>query len=374
MNIGGFCDPRFERVRDAFERNFTERGEVGASFAATLEGECVVDIWGGHQDAGRTRPWAEDTIVNLFSTTKTMTFLVALMLADRGRLNLDAPVADHWPEFAANGKEGVLVKHLLAHSAGVPGFSRHFSAEEHYDWSLACADLAGQAPWWPPGSRSGYHAITQGYLLGEVVRRITGASFGAFFKAEVADAVGADFHIGTDPSHFGRIAEMIPSAEPAPLLAMPPDTIPGRVFSNIDVIDAVNTPGWRQAEIPAANGHGNARSVVRAQTAMANGGRAFGKELLSAEGCRKAFIEQTDGTDAVLGFHVRYGMGYSTGSDAITVSPNPNILWWGGAGGSTIVIDTDARLCFSYVMNRMDNHLLGDPRGLSLGEALYECL
>ncbi len=374
MNIEGSCDPRFERVRDAFERNFTERGDVGASFAATLEGECVVDIWGGHQDAERTRPWAEDTIVNVFSTTKTMTFIAALMLADRGQLNLDAPVADYWPEFAANGKAGVLVKHLLAHSAAVPGFSRHFSAEEHYDWSLACADLAGQAPWWPPGSRSGYHAITQGYLIGEVVRRITGASFGAFFKAEVADVVGADFHIGTGTGHFDRIAEMIPFAEPAPLLEADPDTIPGRVFSNIDVIDAVNTPGWRQAEIPAANGHGNARSVVRAQTAMANGGRAFGKELLSAEGCRTAFVEQTDGIDAVLGFHVRYGMGYSTGSDAITMSPNPGILWWCGAGGSTIVIDADARLCFSYVMNRMDNHILGDPRGLSLGKALYECL
>ena len=374
MNIEGSFDARFERVRDAFERNFTERGDVGASFAATLEGEYVVDIWGGHRDAARTQPWMEDTIVNVFSTTKTMTFITALMLADRGQLNLDAPVADYWPEFAANGKEGVLVKHFLAHSAGVPGFSRHFSVEEHYDWALSCADLAGQAPWWPPGSQSGYHAITQGYLIGELVRRITGQSFGAFFKAEVADVVGADFHIGTGPGHFDRIAEMIPSAEPAPILEMDPDTIPGRVFSNTDVIDAVNTPGWRQAEIPAANGHGNARSVVRAQTAMANGGRAFGKQLLSAEGCRTALIEQTNGIDAVLGIHVRYGMGYSVGSDAISMSPNPNILWWGGAGGSTIVIDTDAHLCFSYVMNQMDNYILGDPRGTSMGEALYECL
>lgn len=374
MNIEGSCDARFERVRDAFERNFTERGDVGACFAATLEGEYVVDIWGGHQDAARTRPWAEDTIVNVFSTTKTMTFIAALMLADRGQLNLDAPVADYWPEFGANGKEGVLVKHLLAHSAAVPGFGRHFSVEEHYDWALACADLAGQAPWWPPGAQSGYHAITQGYLIGEVVRRITGSSFGAFFKAEVADVVGADFHVGTGPSHFDRIAEMIPAAETAPIMEMDPDSIPGRVFSNVDVIEAVNTPGWRQAEIPAANGHGNARSVVRAQTAMANGGRAFGKELLSAAGCRTALAEQTNGIDAVLGIHVRYGMGYSVGSDEISMGPNPNILWWGGAGGSTIVIDTDAHLCFSYVMNQMDNYILGDPRGTSLGEALYECL
>ena len=374
MNIEGVCDARFERVRDAFARNFSERGDVGACFAATLEGETVVDIWGGHQDAARTRPWAEDTIVNVFSTTKTMTFLVALILADRGQLNLDAPVADYWPEFAANGKEGVLVKHLLAHSAGVPGFSRIFSVEEHYDWPLVCTDLASQAPWWPPGSQSGYHAFTQGYLIGEVVRRVTGSSFGACFKTEVADVVGADFHIGTGTTHFGRIAEMIPAATPAPLLEMGPDTIPGRVFSNMDVIGAANTPGWRQAEIPAANGHGNARSVVRAQTAMANGGRAFGKELLSAAGCRTALTEQTNGIDAVLGFHVRYGMGYAMGSDAVTMGPNPNLLWWGGAGGSTIVVDTDAHLCFSYVMNQMDNHILGDPRGMSLGEALYQSI
>ncbi len=199
MQVEGYCDERFAKVRDAFALNFSESGDVGASFAATLEGEYVVDIWGGYQDDARTRPWREDTIINVYSTTKTMTFLSALILADRGQLDLDSPVAQYWPEFAAKGKELLPVKHLLSHAAGLPGFSRPFTTEELYDWDFACADLANQAPWWEPGTQSGYHAITQGYLIGEVVRRITGQSMGAFFKAEVADKVGADFQIGVDP-------------------------------------------------------------------------------------------------------------------------------------------------------------------------------
>lgn len=375
MQIHGYCDERFAKVRDAFEQNFTERADVGACFAVTLDGEYVVDIWGGYQDAARTRPWQEDTIINVYSTTKTMTFLAALILADRGLLDLDAPVASYWPEFAQNGKAQVLVKHLLSHSAGLPGFSRPFANTELYDWDFACADLASQAPWWEPGTQSGYHAITQGYLIGEVIRRVTGKSFGTFFKEEVAAKVGADFHIGVDAEHFDRIADLVPAAETAPLLQMDPASIPGRVFANLDISpETTASEGWRTAEIPAANGHGNARSVVRAQTALANGGHAFGQQLLSTAGCLSALQEQTNGPDAVLGLPISFGMGYAFPSELIPVSPNKNTLWWGGAGGSTIVVDTDAHLCFSYVMNQMDNNIVGDPRGATLGQAVYESL
>ncbi len=375
MKIEGHFDERFSKVRDAFERNFQERGDVGACFAATLEGEYVVDIWGGFQDEARTRPWQEDTIINVYSTTKTMTFISALILADRGQLDLDAPVAKYWPEFAANGKEDVRVKHFLSHSAGLPGFSRPLSLEELYDWDTACADLASQAPWWKPGTQCGYHAITQGFLIGEVVRRITGRSFGTFFREEVAEKVGADFHVGVDPAHFHRIAELVAAEEQAPILQMDPESIPGRVFAGLDISpETTASEGWRRAEIPAANGHGNARSVVRAQTALANGGRAFGVELLSAAGCKRALEPQIEGMDAVIGLPLSFGMGYAFPSEAIPVSPNANTLWWGGAGGSTIVVDTDAHLCFSYVMNQMDNNIVGDPRGASLGNELYECL
>ena len=376
MEIHGHCDDRFSGVLKAFENNFENNGDVGACFAATLEGEYVVDIWAGHQDKERTRPWKEDTIINVYSTTKTMTFIAALMLADRGRLDLDAPVANYWPEFSAGGKEGVLVKHFLSHSAGLPGFSRPFANEELYDWDFACSDLASQKSWWATGTQSGYHAITQGYLIGEVVKRITGKSFGTFFREEIAEKIDADFHIGVDPKHFNRIADLVPAITTAPLLEMDPDSIPGRVFGGLDIDpeNSTGTAGWRQAEIPAANGHGNARSVVRAQTAMANNGKAFGVELLSEDGCLRALEPQTDGADLVLGLPVSFGMGYALRNDAIPMGPNQNTLWWGGAGGSTIVVDMDAHVCFSYVMNQMDNHIVGDPRGTSLGFALYEGL
>ncbi|MGD8416754.1 MAG: serine hydrolase domain-containing protein, partial [Pseudomonadales bacterium] len=212
MEIHGFCDERFAGVREVFEANFTERGDVGASFAATVDGEYVIDLWAGHADAARTRPWTEDTIVNVYSTTKTMTFLCALMLADRGELDLDAPVVEYWPEYGQNGKEKTLVRHFLSHSAGVPGFDPAVDSATLYDWDACTANLAAQAPWWEPGSKSGYHAITQGYLIGELVRRITGRSFGTFFREAVAEPVGADFHVGLPPAEFDRVAEMIPAA------------------------------------------------------------------------------------------------------------------------------------------------------------------
>ena len=376
MNIEGFCDERFTRVRDEFEKNFTERGDTGACFALTLEGEYVVDIWAGHQDKALKKPWQKDTIINVFSSTKTMTFLCALVLADRGLLNFEACVADYWPEFSAGNKAQIKVKHLMSHSSGLPGFSRGFTTPELCDWNFCCDDLANQSPWWEPGTQSGYHAITQGYLIGEVIRRITDKTIGQFFKSEVADLVGADFQIGVDPNDFPRIANLIEAKETAPILEMDPDSIPGRVFAGMedDVAAMTTSVEWKQAEIPAANGHGNARSIVRAQTALANSGSAFGVQLLSPEGCSKALESQTNGNDLVLGIPVNFAMGYALASEIIPISPNSNTLWWGGAGGSTVVVDTDAHACFSYVMNQMDNNIVGDPRGAALGAAVYSSL
>ena len=194
----------------------------------------------------------------------------------------------------------------------------------------------------------------------------------------MAEKIGVDFHIGVPPSEFDRIADLIPALEIAPILQMDPDSITARVFAGEltedDLTDVTRTDGWRRAEIPAANGHGNARSVVRAQTALANNGRAFGVELLSPDGARKALEPQIDGVDVVLGLSIQCAMGFALPSEGIPISPNANTLWWGGAGGSLIAIDTDAHLCFSYVMNQMDNHIVGDPRGTGLGSALYGCI
>ncbi|HIE89800.1 MAG TPA: class A beta-lactamase-related serine hydrolase [Pseudomonadales bacterium] len=376
MKIEGFCDERFASVRDEFEKNFTERGDTGACFALTLEGEYVVDIWAGHQDKALKKLWQEDTIINVFSSTKTMTFLCALVLADRGLLNFEACVADYWPEFSAGNKTQIKVKHLMSHSAGLPGFSRRFTTPELCDWNFCCDDLANQSPWWEPGTQSGYHAITQGYLIGEVIRRITDRTIGQFFKSDIADLVGADFQISVDPNDFPRIADLIEAKEIAPILEMDPNSIPGRVFADMedDVVEMTTSVEWKQAEIPAANGHGNARSIVRAQTASANGGSAFGVELLSADGCSKALESQTNGNDLVLGIPVNFAMGYALANETIPISPNSNTLWWGGAGGSTVVVDTDAHACFSYLMNQMDNNIVGDPRGAALGAAVYSSL
>ena len=374
MEIHGTCKPQFERVKAVFEENFEQRGDVGASVAVSLEGETVVDLWAGHRDRARTLPWERDTIVNVYSTTKTMTALTALLLADRGELDLYAPVKRYWPEFAQNGKDQVEVRHFLSHSAGLSGMDEPMNDQDVYDWEKMVTALARQAPWWEPGTASGYHALTQGHLIGEVVRRVTGVSLGQFFRRELAEPLGADFHIGTGPEHDHRIGELIPP-KTAPADESKPDSIAARTFANPFIsARASSTRAWRAAEIPAANGHGNARSVMAVQTLAANLGIASGKRIMSEAGCRAIFDKQTFGKDLVLGVPVRFGMGYGITTDAMPMGPNPNIAYWGGWGGSTAVIDQDARLCISYVMNRMEGNLMGDLRGFKLLLAAHRSL
>ena len=379
MDIYGHCDERFARVRDAFERNFTEHGDIGASCAVTVDGEYVVDLWAGHQDKERTTPWDEDTIVCVYSTTKTMTFLAALMLADRGELDLYGPVVKYWPEYGQNGKEATKVCHFLSHSAGVPGFEPAIKGDDIYDWDLCVKNLAAQKPWWKIGEESGYHAATQGFLVGELVRRITGKSFGTFFREEVAKPLGADFHVGVEAQHLHRIGDMIPDATPLPednpFAKVEPGSVIDRLSKGMEMDDdAANSTAWRQAEIPAANGHGNARSVVRAQTPLVNGGSAFGVRLLSAGGCRRALEEQIEGVDHVFLMKLKFGMGYVFPNEMLYSARKDCGVFFGGAGGSSIVLDFDRHLCLSYVMNRMSNSLLGDPRAKNVGGAAYDCL
>jgi CubicO group peptidase (beta-lactamase class C family) len=347
---------------------------VGASFAAVLCGEIVVDIWGGHLDAARTQPWQRDSIVNVFSTTKTMAALCALMLADRGLLDVHAPVARYWPEFAQAGKAQVTTAHVLSHAAGLSGLDVQVAVEDLFDHPRIAALLAAQAPWWPPGTASGYHAITQGNLLGEIVRRITGRTLGAFFREEVAAPLGADFHIGFGAEHDRRVGLLIPPP-PAPLTRAAEGSVSARTFRSPPLVAAAShSRAWRAAEIPAAGGHGNARSVAMIQGALANGGEAFGVRLLSTAGAWRALEKQVDGTDLVLGTPIAFALGFGLPGPLLPVSPNPHACFWGGWGGSTVVVDFDARLAFSYVMNRMAAGALGDPRGAALNRALYRCL
>ncbi len=234
VEIEGDCAPRVAAVRDAFAANFAAGRKVGASFAATVGGESVVDLWGGHADRERTRPWQQDTIVNVFSTTKAMTALCAHMLIDRGLLDVDAPVARYWPEFAQSGKDQVTTRHLLSHTAGLAAIRRPLPSEALYDWEQMVAALAAEGPWWAPGSTSGYHALTFGHLVGEVIRRVSGRTPGAFFRAEVAAPLRADFQIGLAASQEGRVAEMVPpAAEEAAAAAFDPESLLGKVIAQV---------------------------------------------------------------------------------------------------------------------------------------------
>lgn len=372
VSTQGLAQDRYAAVRQTFDQNLASGADIGAAFCATVEGETVVDLWGGHADAERTRTWDRDTIVNVYSTTKTMTALIALILADRGELDFDAPVARYWPEFAANGKAGVKVSHLMSHSAGLSGWKTSITKSDLYDWDKVTALLAAQAPFWEPGTAPGYHALTQGYLVGEVVRRITGRSLGTVFREEVAGPLGADFHIGLPASEDGRVADLIAPPPGAAIADGPGQTEIQANMSNNPGIDVreTRTRAWRGAEIPAAGGTGNARSVAEIHTILANGGVAKGKRLLSEAGCRKALELQIEGTDLVLGGPARYGMGFGLAGGVLPL-PNPNTLYWGGYGGSLVIIDMDARTTFGYVMNKMAGTTTGDMRAFGLAMAMW---
>lgn len=372
--VQGVAHDRYAGVRSAFENNFASGADVGACFCATLEGETVVDIWGGHADEARTRPWTRDTIVNVYSTTKTMTALTTLLLADRGAIDFDAPVARYWPEFAANGKADVKVSHLMSHAAGLSGWKEKISKDDLYDWEKVTSLLAAQAPYWPPGTACGYHALTQGYLVGEVVRRVTGKTLGTVFREEIAGPLGADFHIGLPASEDARVAQLIPPPAGTGVEARNQSELMANM-SNNPGIDVRETYGraWRGAEIPAAGGTGNARSVAEIHTILANGGVAKGKRFMSEAGCRKALELQIEGTDLILNVPSRYGMGFGLAGGLIPF-PNPNSMFWGGYGGSVIIIDMDARTTFSYVMNKMQGTTVGDTRGFSMIAAMWQAL
>ena len=370
--VGGTWDPRFEGVRDALGL-LVERGDdVGASACVVVEGEVVADVWAGHVDAERTRPWERDTITNVWSTTKTMTALCALLLADRGELDVDAPVATYWPEFAANGKEGVLVRHLLSHTAGLSGWDPPLTVDQVCDWETATAALARQATWWEPGTASGYHAVSQGQLVGEVVRRITGRTIGTFFAEEIAGPLQADFQIGTDPADFGRIADVIAPPDHMVGGGAEPGSIAARTNGSVIGIDArvAWTEQWRRCEQPAANGHGNARSVATVQAVVSNGGTSGGVRILSKSPEELIFREQSHGVDLVLGAPLRFGIGYGLASDLLPF-PSPRTCFWGGWGGSLVINDFEHRMTVAYVMNRMGDGTTGDVRGASIIGAAY---
>ncbi len=383
--IHGDCAPRFQAVKRTFEENFQQRDEVGAAVAITLDGVPVVDLWAGHADQAKTQPWGRDTIANVYSTTKGMTALCAHQLVDQGRLDLDAPVAEYWPEFAQEGKGELPVRWLLSHRSALPAVRALLPGEALYDWEAITAALAAEKPWWEPGTQHGYHAVTFGWLVGEVVRRIAGKSLGTYFRDAIATPLGLDFHIGLPEREHARAAQMsdIPMVVPegglnlAQVIMSDPEGMSARAFMNPPSMAlGPNTPQWRSAEIPGANGHGTARSLARVYGALARGGEVDGINVLSPEGIARCHSEQSVGPDAVLMITTRFGQGFmlSQTQPDTKFGPNPRAFGHPGAGGSIGFADPDAKLGFGYVMNRMGPHILLDPRAVALIESAYACL
>jgi len=380
VEIQGYYDEKFAAVKEAFSKNFENDLEVGASFAATIDGKFVVDIWGGYADATHTRPWEKDTIVNVYSTTKIMTAICVHMLIDRGQLDPDAPVTKYWPEFGQAGKEKIPVRYILSHQSGVAGFDEAIPVEALYDWNRIIKLLEKQKPMWEPGKHCGYHASTFGYLLGELVRRITGKTLGTFFREEVAIPLDADFHIGLAEEHDHRVGELIPPPvlKPGDTGYVDPELMPEiakKVIGMLTPDMAIRSRdrAWRGAEIPAANGHGNARSVARVGAAMACGGELDDVRLMGLPTIEKAIEEQCHDTDLVMGMPIRYGLGFGLNTKEMPLSPNPRVFWWAGWGGSMTLVDLDARLSWAYVMNKMSAGAI-DMRGPGIAMALYASL
>src|SRR5579875_1240191 len=362
--IAGTCDARFAAVRRAFVANFAEHGEIGAAVAVMVDGRPVVDLWGGYADAARRIPWRRDTLVNVFSVGKALATVCVLRLVDRGRLALDAAVGRLWPEFAAAGKGTITVRQLLCHRAGLPAIR---------------APLAREAPWWPPGTRHGYHVNTFGFLVGEVVRRTAGRTLGRVLRDEIAGPLGADVHIGLLPDAEARTAEFVWPPEMAPeiVAASASGDDEARLMIRHTYVNppglsgygVVNTTRWRRAEMPSTNAHATARGIARVYAALAAGGAP----LLARATLAEATTEHAAGLDAVLGRPSRFGLGFQLPLPDRPLGPNPGVFGHFGAGGSLGFADPEAHVAFAYVMNRVGPRWY-NPTTRRLVDAVYASL
>jgi CubicO group peptidase (beta-lactamase class C family) len=369
--IGGDAVPGFEAVREVFAANFArpeDYREIGAALAVYRRGNCVVDLWGGHADRAGTRPWERDTLVNLWSTTKGIAALCVARLVDRGRLAYADRVADHWPEFAAAGKEQVTVAQMLSHQAGLPGFAEPVTLDDLFDQAGCAARLAAQAPLWEPGTANGYHAATWGVLVAELVRQVDGRTIGRFLAEELAGPAGADFHIGLPPALDARVAELVPPDRPADLAAleMNPAMMMALASPALDPARA-NGRDWRAAALPAMNGHGSAQGIARLYAA------ALAGDLLSPETLSAMTRIAADRMDLVIGFNPQWAMGVATNGSGM-FGPLADVFGHSGWGGSFGCAHAPSGIAIGYALNHMGPELVGDPRATALCEAVFACV
>jgi len=378
--VEGSCDPGFAPVRDAFRGNFRDRGEAGGAVCVMVDGRVVADLRGGWADPDRGRRWRPDTLVNMFSVGKGLIAVCAARLAGQGRLDPDAAVASYWPEFGAVGKDVITVRQLLSHQAGLPAVRRRLPPGSMLDWPAMTAALAAQEPWWEPGTGHGYHVNTFGFLVGEVIRRVTGSTVGTMLREEVAGPLGADVHIGLPPSQHPRVATFAWPGPP-PAETEPPGLDPARLMEHnayfnpggLSGFGVINSPAWRAAEVPSANAHGTARGVARVYAALAAGGTLDGTVIADATAVAAASAEQACGRDLVLHRPSRFGLGFQLTQPERPLGPGRSAFGHFGAGGSLGFCDPESGVAFGYVTNQMGPRWQ-NPRTRALVDAVFTCL
>lgn len=381
MTLNGHCDPRFTPVADAFSALFEDPQERGAALCIQVGGETVVDLWAGSAGKEPGQDWQADTLLNLFSCTKTFAAVAALQLVGEGRLELDAPVARYWPEFAAAGKQDISVRQLLCHRAGLPAIREPLAPEALYDWDSMTAALADETPWWTPGAEHGYAPITYGWLIGEVIRRVDGREPGAAIVARTATPLGLDFHIGLDDREFHRVAHIArgkgnlgDAAAQRLLRTMMTDAaaLSTRAFTNPpSVLTSTNKPEWRRMSQPAANGHGNARSLAGFYSGLLQG------KLLDDALLAELTREHAVGEDRTLLTCTRFGLGCMLDQPSVanaTYGLGPQAFGHPGAGGSIGFADPERELAFGFVVNTLGPYVLMDPRAQRLARLAGDCL
>ena len=381
MTANGFSDKKFYKLKDAYEQNFKEGLDVGSSLGVTYNGKVILNLWDGFKDEEKKEPWLEDTIVNVWSSTKNMASLCAYILYEKGLLDFHAPVKDYWPEFSENGKENILVSHIMSHSSGLSGWDSKIDYRDYYNWDKLCMLLAKQKPFWEAGKEVGYHSISVGYLIGEIVKRISGKTIGQFFQDEIAKPLNSDFHIGLDPMDFNRVANIY----------MPGDPSTEDLFDEMDkespayktMANGILKPScalekdWRISEIPAAGGHGNGKSISECMALIANHGEVDGVKFLSEKTLENIFAEQIIGNDLVLDNLVRWGIGFALpvkNGTWMGYFKNDKTCYWTGWGGSLSIADKENRVSLGFAPVRMENDVFGEERTNNIVKAFVESI
>jgi len=379
--IQGTYGSAFQKLIDLFQEKLSEGEELGGAINININGEDVVDVWAGYADEDKTTPWAADTITNVYSSTKTVAAIAVLVAHERGLLSVDDPVATLWPEFAENGKEKILIRHVMSHNSGLSGWEDPITMEEVCDVPCSTARLAKQAPWWEAGTGSGYHATTQGHLLGEIIRRATGKPMKQFVAEELAGPLKADFQIGAREEDWPRISPVIPPPPPSWDVNKLDKTgiVYKSIFNPRTVATFSQTPLWRKADMSAVNGHGTAKGLNQILRAVTLAGTSFDdSKLLSPETVQQIFRTQSESTDYVLSIPLRLGIGFGIGggpsAQTFDYLPQEKMCFWAGWGGSFAICDLYRGVTFTYVMNKMGSGIIGNERSIKYARMAWEIL